>query len=417
MAFGASAGINYGGGSYRSGPRPTNARGALRDAMRGAENAADDAKRAAAYNQEQQDPYRGMAPGGGSENPPSHDEGDKPGKLGGGTMGLTPDMSEYESRMKAFHQRRQNRPAWLAGFRGISDIWAAKDGAELAEIEGIKERAIRDAMQARAAATWNDTGVNEQGYTIEQNALDPSKRRVKTYNETYKEEMEGPARPGEEAPYREAMRQVPVMAQNTWEKKATGTQQAEHDARVAAEAAANDTRDTENARSLAQFNQALDIGTENVRSRNALALAGKQGAEARKTNKEAVEVGAKGVRDPYSTPAGEGQLLENAIDDIVTDIGYTSRAAFDSGATEAERAEFKRRIAEEKKAIADRTRGRHQTPMGPNDTADYGGPVTAAPEIKPGTRKKAKVQGRDVTVERTKDGKWKVVEDPGGAKK
>ena len=91
---------------------------------------------------------------------------DKPGVLGGGNMGLKPDLSEVE-RLDADNARRtENRPHWLGGFAGVGNIWAAERQDYLDRRAAALDKAYRDAAEARAASTWTEADVDAEGHVI-----------------------------------------------------------------------------------------------------------------------------------------------------------------------------------------------------------------------------------------------------------
>ena len=232
-------------GGVRSGPRigrggggqaSTLARGATVQADRAREDAERDAAHRAsmAARQSQPDlegppnPYEGY--GGGTENPPGHGGGDKPGVLGGGSMGLKPDMSEYERIQNEYKQVLAKRSPFMAGFMGVPQMHRAEDESFQMRMAMAKEKAYRDASEAAAANTWvDDNGTTESGEIVQVNPA-TGRTRKKTVEEQYKEEMEGPTQPGMEAPYREAMRQAPVYDPRFPERRLIGKQAIEKEA-------------------------------------------------------------------------------------------------------------------------------------------------------------------------------------------
>jgi hypothetical protein len=338
------------------------------------------------------DPYKGMGGQGG----------DKPEVLGGGSMGLKPDLSEARRIQKQYNAVLEKRSPFMAGFRGMPEVYAAQDAKWQQRIQMAERKAYQDAMDARAANEWVDDDVIESGQIQQVNPL-TGKTRLKTTEETYKEQAEGPYRSADEIPYREATRQVPVYDKNMAERRMIGRQGVEGDLR----------------------RHANELGQIGARTEGQLKVAGATGEESRKTEGvrhgyDMSEIGARNAgdmavanvrasqprTDPYDTPAGEGATERTLISRVLSSMNFVDADDFKQNATPEQRDEYGKRIAKAREEVA--PRGQNQVPAGPGGTADYGGPVTSAPKV--GDVKKRKLRGGGtVEVRYAGNGKWEPV--------
>lgn len=407
-------------GGVRSGPKPMRAprsagpsaasvMATAAGAGEQAEDVADDARKTA---------YRAATSGsGGGWGGTSETDDQKAGVLPGGSMGLKPDLSEAE-RLESEYQ------SVLAKRSPFKAMWAesavrAEDDAFRTRIQLAREKAYRDAMQARAENEWVDDDVVESGQIQQVNPL-TGKTRLKTVEEKYKEEMEGPPVPGREAPYREAMRQAPVLDKNIAERKMIGTQQAEKDTREAEEAKAKTARDLEAEKEIERLKDTLMSGraTNEANLRKEIARLEASLKKDVATHESGLPARPRATNDPYATPQGERTALSALRESVLSGLGFASEQDFSENATEQDRAAYKTAITEAMKA-APRPRGQNQTPMGPGGTADYGGEVGPAPAGSAGkpsdgmTRENVRQGVRVREKYNAKTGKWVVTEELG----